>query len=205
VVYGKVFITNNEVIMKKIKIQDNIFVNPMPVVLIGSSSQRKDNFMNCAWISQVNVAPAIVSISINKNHKTAISIKETQCFSINIPTEELMEKTDYSGMVSNRRISKKELFDVFYSEEFKVPMIKECAVNIECKVVDIKEFQTNTVFFGKFINCYSEKKYLTNNKLDNNKINGFSVIMPDNIYISKGKKIGNALDENTMKKFSLLY
>ncbi|MCK9224957.1 MAG: flavin reductase family protein [Candidatus Muirbacterium halophilum] len=191
--------------MKKIKIQDNIFVNPMPVVLIGSSSQRKDNFMNCAWISQVNVAPAIVSISINKNHKTAISIKETQCFSINIPTEELMEKTDYSGMVSNRRISKKELFDVFYSEEFKVPMIKECAVNIECKVVDIKEFQTNTVFFGKFINCYSEKKYLTNNKLDNNKINGFSVIMPDNIYISKGKKIGNALDENTMKKFSLLY
>ena len=188
--------------MQKIKIPNNIFINPMPVVIIGSKSTQKDNFMTCAWITRVNAAPPIIAISLNKNHHTSPAIRENGYFSINIPTEELLEKTDYCGMVSERKTIKSSLFDVFYTEDLKVPMIKECAVNIECKLIDIKDLPSNTVFFGEIINSYSNEKYMKDNMLDNTKVDSFSIIMPENIYISKGKKLGNAWDENTMKKFT---
>jgi hypothetical protein len=46
---------------------------------------------------------------------------------------------------------------------------------------------------------------MKDNMLDNTKVDSFSIIMPENIYISKGKKLGNAWNENTMKKFAGKY
>ncbi len=42
---------------------------------------------------------------------------------------------------------------------------------------------------------YTEKKYLTDNKLDIKKINPFVLTMPDNNYWKVGEKSGNAWND----------
>ena len=46
-----------------------------------------------------------------------------------------MSITDYCGTVSGHITDKSMLFKVFYGETSSVPMIEECPVNLECRVV----------------------------------------------------------------------
>lgn len=43
--------------MKKVKLDSNVFLYPMPVVLVGAEVQGKPNFMTVGWVSRVNLKP----------------------------------------------------------------------------------------------------------------------------------------------------
>ena len=70
----------------------------------------------------------------------------------------LVAVTDYTGLVSGKRVDKSGLFDLFYGELNAVPMIKECPLTIECKLYQQVELPTNSFFIGEIVNAYSEEK-----------------------------------------------
>jgi flavin reductase (DIM6/NTAB) family NADH-FMN oxidoreductase RutF len=43
--------------MGKIRINANVFMYPMPVVLVGATVKGKPNFMAVGWVSRVNANP----------------------------------------------------------------------------------------------------------------------------------------------------
>lgn len=188
--------------MNKRIISSNIFINPMPVVIIGSRNGNNDNFMTCSLIGRVNTAPPILSVSLNKDHETTENITETGFFSINIPTSDLLEKTDFCGTVSNGTHDKSKLFDIFNSDSGKTPMIRSCPVNIECKVIDSKTFPSNKVFYAEIVNVLASESFLKDDAIDFEKMDNILITMPDNIYWNKGKKLGTAWNNENMKKFS---
>ena len=102
--------------MEKISIETNIFMFPMPVVLVGSIINGKPNFMAVGWISRVNGSPPMLAIGINKTHYTAEGIKENRTFSVNIPSANMFVKVDFCGLVSGRKTDKSKLFQVFYGD-----------------------------------------------------------------------------------------
>jgi flavin reductase (DIM6/NTAB) family NADH-FMN oxidoreductase RutF len=55
---------------EKISIENNVFIYPMPVTLVGTLVDERVNFMTVGWISRVNGNPPYISIGINKNHHT---------------------------------------------------------------------------------------------------------------------------------------
>lgn len=176
----------------RVKINNNAFVYPMPMVLIGVKVEGKPNFMPAGWISRVNAAPPMIAVALGKNHHTNKGIRANQVFSVNVPPKNLMITTDYCGLVSGAKIDKEQLFNVFYGDLENAPMIVECPVNMECKVVQTVELKTNELFIAEIVNAYSEEKFITDGKPDLTKINPFVLTMPDNNYWSIGELLGSA-------------
>ncbi len=103
-----------------------------------------------------------------------------------------MEKTDYCGLVSGNKTDKSDLFDVFYGESDNIPLISECPVCMSCSLFEAVKLPFNTLYIGEPKEVFTEEKYMTDNKLDINKIKPFTLTMPDNHYWSVGKDLGKA-------------
>jgi len=178
--------------MEKINIGNNGFIYPMPVALLGTKVENRANFMALGWVMRANANPAMLTAAVNKNHLSNKAIRENKTFSVNFPKTDMIEKTDYCGLVSGKREDKSELFNVYYGELKSAPMIEECPLSLECKLADIYEMPTNDLFIGEIVATYTEEQYLTDGKPDIKKINPATLTMPDNNYWSIGENIGKA-------------
>ena len=178
--------------MIEIKIDSNTFVYPNPVTLVGTQVEGKANFMALGWISRVNFKPPLIGIGVNKGNFTAKRIQETKAFSINYPSADMVEVTDYCGIVSGKKVNKSSLFEIFYGYRETAPMIKECTLCMECKLIDTVELPTNYFFIAEIIGSYTNEKYLTDGKPDIKKMNPLLLTMPDNSYWKVGDYVGKA-------------
>ncbi|MCO5384168.1 MAG: flavin reductase family protein [Methanosarcina barkeri] len=189
-------------VAEKIKINNNVFVCPMPVTLLGAKVKGKANFMALGWASRVNANPPMIGMGVHKSHYTPEGIKKNGFFSVNFPGKDMIKETDYCGLVSGEKIDKSDLFEIFYGELGTAPMIKKCTVNLECRLVETLEFPTHYFFVGEIIAAYSEEQCLTQGKPDIKKMKPLLLTMPDNSYWAVGDyagaawKIGKGLKEN---------
>ena len=185
--------------MNKIKIDNSAaFLYPMPMVLVGSIVEGRANFMAVGWVSRVNFKPPLFAVALGPHH-TNKGIEQNRKFSINIPDVSLIEKTDHCGLVSGSKIDKSRLFNVFYGESDKAPLIAECPVCMSCSLYDAVKLPSNTLYIGEPKEVFTEEKYMTDNELDIKKVNPFTLSMPDNHYWSVGAALGKAW--NIGKKF----
>jgi flavin reductase (DIM6/NTAB) family NADH-FMN oxidoreductase RutF len=178
--------------MKQIFEQKNRFCLPWAQTILGTHLKGKVNFMALDWLTRVNVDPAMLGICVNKNNASHDAIIATGEFSINVPTVEMLEKTDYAGLVSGKHVDKSNLFEVFYGELKSSPMISECPLTIECKLSQTVALPTNSFFIAEIVNIYTESKFLSEGKPDVRKIRPFLLTMPDNNYWAIGENIGRA-------------
>jgi flavin reductase (DIM6/NTAB) family NADH-FMN oxidoreductase RutF len=187
--------------MTKNKIPLGPYLFPTPVVLIGANVHGKANFTAIGWVCGLEFGPPLISISSNQQHHNNIGIKENQTFSVNTPSVDMVEVTDFCGIKSGKKVDKSELFEVFYGELKTAPMIKEAPLNLECKVihtVDTSEIANarngHDIFIGEVIQAYAEDKYLTNGAPDVAKLNPFvlSTSKKKLTYYKIGEEIGRA-------------
>ena len=71
-------------------------------------------------------------------------------------------------------------------------MIKECPLSLECRLDDLYEMPTSTLFIGEIVSTSTQKKSLTYDKPDIRNINPAVLTMPDNNYWSIGENIAKA-------------
>ena len=187
--------------MAKVHIGDQTCVLPMATTILGSHFQGQPNFMALGWLTRVNFKPPMLGVAVNQGHASHAAIVETGEFSVNFPTVDMVEVTDYVGLVSGKRVDKSELFDIFYGELKNAPMISECPLTIECKLSKTVELPTNSFFIGEIVGSYCEEQFLTNGAPDIKKVKPFLLTMPDNRYWSVGDSIGRAWsDGKSMRK-----
>lgn len=178
--------------MKKIIEQKNLFCLPWAQTILGTLLQGKVNFMALDWLTRVNFNPAMIGICVNKNNASHGAIIDTGEFSVNLPTAEMVAITDYTGLVSGKRVDKSDLFEVFYGDLHAAPMISDCPLSIECKISQTVELPTNSFFIADIVNIYTEDKFLTDGNPDMKKIKPFVLTMPDNNFWAIGECIGKA-------------
>jgi len=179
--------------MEKMKIGPKTFLYPMPATLVGANVGGKPNYLTIAYCGIVQHSPAMIEITLGKRHYTNTGIKENSTFSVNIPSEEMVTVTDYCGIVSGKEIDKSLLFKTFYGKLKTAPMIKECPINLECKLVQTLEFSgIDEIFIGEIVEAYAEEKYLTNGLPDIKKVKPIVFSMHDNNYWKIGEHLGRA-------------
>ena len=178
--------------MEKIRIANNAFVYPMPMVVIGAVVDGRINYLAVAWVSRVNFNPPMIGIALGKTHYTNKGIREHKEFGINIPGTDLMKATDYAGIVSGSKQDKSELFESFHGELNYAPMIRKCPLTMECKLVTTVDLPSNELFVGEIVGAYTEDRYLTDEKPDIEKMRLFALTMPDNRYWRIGEFCGKA-------------
>jgi flavin reductase (DIM6/NTAB) family NADH-FMN oxidoreductase RutF len=165
---------------------------PLPTTLVGTHVDGKPNYSAIAHVGVI--AMHHVSISVNKRHYSNAGIIANACFSVNIPSVDLLRETDYCGLVSGRDVDKSALFDTFYGELDAAPMIVECAVNMECALARTLDFETHDVFVGRVVQTYCEERFLTDGALDLSKVQPLLFSMPDRSYWSIGTRTAKAWD-----------
>ena len=142
----------------------------VPVCLVGANVNGKPNFEAIAWFNLVDYDPYMISVASGKSHYTNEGIRQNKTFSINIPSADMVVVTDYCGTNSGAKVDKSKVFDVFYGELKTAPMIKECPVNVECKLAQTTETLHDELFIWEITGVYMEEKCLTDAKPDIRKI-----------------------------------
>lgn len=178
--------------MKQRLEQTSLFCLPWTQTILGTHLQGRVNFMALDWLTRVNFNPAMLGICVNRLNGSYEAIMETKEFSINVPSVDMVAETDYTGLVSGKRVDKSNLFEVFYGELAAAPMIRKCPLTMECRVTQQVELPTNCFFIADLVGLYSEEQYLTDSKPDADKIRPFLLTMPDNRYWAIGECIGKA-------------
>jgi flavin reductase (DIM6/NTAB) family NADH-FMN oxidoreductase RutF len=165
---------------------------PTPTVLVGAMVDGKPNYITIAHIGIVNHArPYLISLSSAKAHYTNAGIKENKAFSVNIPSENLVVKTDYAGIVSGKTTDKSGLFEVFHGQVENAPMIKECPVNMECRLYDIFDTPTHDLLIGEIVETYADDSVLTEGKIDLAKLKPLLFDMSSIKYWSLGEVVAD--------------
>ena len=143
---------------------------PLPVTLVGATVEGKPNFLTIAFFSILSHLPPVISVSLYKNHYTVEGIKESGTFSVNIPSTDMVEITDYCGIVSGRKVDKSNLFKLFYGQLNTVPMIEECSLNFECRLFQTIETGNNLIFLGEVVSMYANEEVMSEDSPDINAI-----------------------------------
>ena len=179
--------------MDKVKVDSALFSLPWTQTILGTHYNGRPNFMALDWLTRVNYQPAMLGICVNRGNASNEAIQETGQFSINVPTVEMVEVTDYCGIVSGRKEDKGKLFDIFYGALDKAPLIKDCPLNIECEVARTVELETNSFFIAEITDILANESVLTEDgKPDALKYRPFVLTMPDNRFWSIGAQVGSA-------------
>ena len=97
--------------------------------------------------------------------------------------------TDHVGMVSGRKEDKAALFDLFYGELDTAPMIEQCKVTMECRLIEHIELPTHDLFVGEIVGTYVDTSVLTNGKVDIAKLKPLLFDMASRQYWSLGEPI----------------
>lgn len=138
-------------------------VYPIPAVLVTvADNEGNDNVLTIAWTGTICSDPAMAYVSIRPSRHSYKMIMETKEFVINLTTKDLAFATDFCGVKSGKDMDKfKEMGLTKEPAKYvKAPLIKESPVNIECKVVDIKQCGTHDMFIGEVLAVHADKDYM---------------------------------------------
>jgi flavin reductase (DIM6/NTAB) family NADH-FMN oxidoreductase RutF len=162
----------------------------MPTTLVGAMVEERPNFITIAHVGIMD--PGSISLGMSKAHYTNAGIKQFGTFSVNLPPAEMVQETDYCGLVSGRRVDKTKLFSVFYGKLKTAPMIAECPISMECKLTKVVDFPKHDIFIGEIVATYAEETVLTDGVVDYSKVQPFFFTMTDNGYWKLGERFAQA-------------
>lgn len=111
----------------------------------------ENNVLAVAYCSNCSYDPPMVIVGIVPSRYSYKMIKESGCFVVNLVDKEYKETFEYMGSHSKRDEDKLAKMNVKMSEGVKVnaPILDDCPVNIECKVVDSIVTGSHEMFVGK--------------------------------------------------------
>ena len=145
----------------KVKLGALPLVYPIPIVLAGANVDGKPNYATLGDCGVMGINPALVYVSLGAKHYTTQGILQNDTYSVNFPSTGMLAVTDYCGIVSGNDIDKSDLFDTFYGELGTAPMIGECPVSLECRVINEFSVQHRRIFVGEVVQAHVNEEFVT--------------------------------------------
>lgn len=172
----------------KEKLGDTNALYPLVTALIGATVDGKPDFATIAHVGIAHLKG--ITLGMGKVHLTNDGIKANKAFSVNLPSEDLMVVTDHIGMVSGRQEDKSAHFDIFHGELEGAPMIEQCKVTMECRLIEHVELPTHDLFVGEVVGTYADVDVLTNGVIDIAKLKPLLFDMSSKKYWGLGEPLG---------------
>jgi flavin reductase (DIM6/NTAB) family NADH-FMN oxidoreductase RutF len=130
---------------------------PAPVVLVASGGKEEDwNVTTIGMFNVFSLFPVVVGIGVRTSNNIYRLIAETEDFTVNVPSIDLLSAVEKCG--SERGVQKNKFKEAGLTPikglRVKSPVIKECWMNIECRLLGSmksKDFsdKVNQVFNGE--------------------------------------------------------
>lgn len=160
---------------------------PLPVTLVTSiSNDGKPNIITITYITGLNEDPPMIGLAVRPEKHSNKLIKESEEFVVNVPTLDLLSEIDYCGTFSGRDVNKfdKTKLTPLKSIIVEPPLIKECPINVECKVKKIINLPSHDFIIGEVVALHGD---CVGKDLD-------FVLTTFLDYRTTGKKVGTAFE-----------
>lgn len=180
--------------MAKVTIRPDRYMYPRPTLLVGANVDGKANFLAVGGGGVANAEPPMIGVPIRHQRYTLKGIRQNLTFSINTPSIDLVRETDYCGITSGAKVDKVKVcqFKVFYGDLKTAPMIEQCPLNLECKVVQMLNLGSHSFVIGQVEGTYITESCLTDGKPDVNQIKPIIFNLESAEYIAFGEVIAKA-------------
>lgn len=154
--------------MAKVSLKADRWMYPRPALLVGANVNGKANFMAVGGGGVVNAEPPMIGVPIRHHQYTLKGIYQNLTFSVNIPSADQVKETDYCGIVSGSKVDKVKAcgFKIFYGGLETAPLIEQCPMNLECKVVHILNLGIHAFVIGEVKSTQISGECLTDGKPD---------------------------------------
>lgn len=159
--------------MVKVEIPINVSVGhlvaPKPTALVTCVDEGgRANIITIAAITVVSHRPPIFMIAVRDDRYSHDLIERSGEFVINMPTTDMIEETYLCGRTTGRLLNKFEdnRLTPVPGVKVKAPLIEECPINIECKVVEAVKPGTHTLFMGEVVAAHVEDGLFDGVKID---------------------------------------
>lgn len=115
-------------------------LEPGPVLLLSTRHKGKANVMTMSWYTMMEFEPPLVGCVVSGNDFSFQALKATKQCVLNIPSVELASQVVGCGNNSGRDADKFAEFKLtpLAADLVDAPLIAECFVNLECRVVDTR-------------------------------------------------------------------
>jgi flavin reductase (DIM6/NTAB) family NADH-FMN oxidoreductase RutF len=136
------------------------FLEPGPVVLVSTLHDGQADIMTMSWHTMMEFEPPLIGCVIsNRNHSFDLLMASGECV-INIPTVDLAGKVVGCGNTSGQNVDKFRQFGFTAKPASLVaaPLIDECFVNLECRVVDTKLVKKYSMFVMEVVKAWRDPK-----------------------------------------------
>jgi flavin reductase (DIM6/NTAB) family NADH-FMN oxidoreductase RutF len=133
-------------------------LEPGPVVLLTTAHKGQANVMPMSWHTMMEFEPPLVGCVVsNRNHSFGLLRASKECV-INVPTVRLISETVRCGNCSGRTTDKFAAFGItpLPARHVQAPLVAECPVNLECKVVDTRMVARYNLFVLQVIKAWRD-------------------------------------------------
>jgi flavin reductase (DIM6/NTAB) family NADH-FMN oxidoreductase RutF len=133
-------------------------LEPGPVVMVTTARHGRPNIMTMSWHTMIDFEPPLVGCVISNRNYSFRLLKATKECVLNIPSVEIAEQVVGCGNTSGANIDKFETFGLTPKPAARVgaPLIEECFVNLECRVVDTRMVARYCLFVLEVIKAWKD-------------------------------------------------
>ncbi len=167
---------------------------PTPVVLVTTKGKTSPpNIVTLAWAGVVNSDPPMVGIGVRPERHSYKLLLETGEFCVNLPHKDLARGVDVCGVASGRDTDKFALTGLTPEAASKVasPLIRECPVNLECRVAHRLDLGSHTLFIGEILAVHWDESILDGKgKISMDKFKPLAYCPGVHDYRALGEKVG---------------
>lgn len=149
--------------MAKRKIKPATLLNPLPVCLI--SCQGRESAPNILTVAAIGICcfdPPLIGVAIRPNRYSHGLISESGEFVINVPNWDLVRQVDLCGSLSGKEKNKFAAAGLtpLPASMVRPPLIRECPINIECKVKQTLNLGTHDFFLSEVVATHMDEECL---------------------------------------------
>ena len=139
--------------MAKISWKGSALLAPVPPVMVTCGDMDESNIITVAWAGIINTHPPRVSVAIRPTRHSYGIIKECGEFVINLTPASLAKECDYCGIYTGAKVDKFAKTGLHKAPATAVacPLIEECPLALECRVLDILPQGTHDLFLAEVV------------------------------------------------------
>ncbi len=172
----------------------NLF--PMPTLLVAvKTGEGRANILTIAWAGIVAGEPPMMALDIAQSHYSTPFIEAEGNFTVNVPRSGMAVHADYCGMVSGGEDPDKPStcgFTMLPSARISSPLIAECPLNFECRVVRRIEVGEGSFYVAEILETHIDAEALDDKgEIDSARLDPL-IFTPDGWYYRLGERVGKA-------------
>ena len=137
---------------------------PMRTYLIVSGKGDEVDVMAADWVTIISHKPLLIGVSISPKRYTHRLVRTHNEFVVSVPSLDMLKDVWIAGTKSGPSKLSEMNITLMPSLRIETPSIKESIANIECKVIDEREYGDHTLFVGKVVGWSHQKGAFENDK-----------------------------------------